>query len=262
MPVTVTFSSAERITGRFQLWAKAAGSGKWQLIVKAGRDAVVREAESAEALLRKAMRLGAGMISVRLREAVEEEQFRELLEAAEHAEHAEEARLPCIRIWIRKKAEAAASGIKEINPYSLTEGWEKDGGAADDPACSRELTKRQWQESFRGYLLHLVDERGMKDPQVYKRANVDRRLFSKIRCGQNYRPGKNVILALAMALELNLEETRELLARAGKSLSKTDERDRIFVAFIHEQNYSLMEINRVLFSCRLPLLGGTVLENR
>ena len=98
MPVTVTFSSAERITGRFQLWAKAAGSGKWQLIVKAGRDAVVREAESAEALLRKAMRLGAGMISVRLREAVEEEQFRELLEAAEHAEHAEEARLPCIRI--------------------------------------------------------------------------------------------------------------------------------------------------------------------
>ena len=259
MPVAVTFSPADRITGRFHLWAKTAQSGKWQLIIKTGRGAVIREAENAEVLIRRAVRLGAGTISVRLQETRENEQFTELLEAAEQAEG---AHLPCIRIWKRKKADTVFSGIKGIKAYSLPGRWTDEGEASENPAGSRDRMKRQWQESFRGYLLHLVDERGMKDPQVYKRANVDRRLFSKIRCGQNYRPGKNVILALAMALELNLEETRELLARAGKSLSKTDERDRIFVAFIHEQNYSLMEINRVLFSCRLPLLGGTVIENR
>ncbi|MBQ7488366.1 MAG: hypothetical protein IJT77_12805 [Clostridia bacterium] len=108
--------------------------------------------------------------------------------------------------------------------------------------------------SFRLKLFQLIDERNLTDAQVYRRANVDRRLFSKIRCNDKYYPRKRTILALAVALELTLPETADLLARAGRAFSPNDEFDIIIIWFIMNRKYDLLEINMVLVRHNLPVL--------
>jgi len=108
---------------------------------------------------------------------------------------------------------------------------------------------------FSPTLLALIDERGMSDAQVYKRANLSRQHFSKIRSNPAYRPKKNTVLALAIALELPLDETKMLLERAGYALSHADERDVIVEFFIREHNYDVFQINETLFAFDQPLLG-------
>ncbi len=112
-------------------------------------------------------------------------------------------------------------------------------------------------EPFDVYLMKLIDHRGMSDVQVYRKANLDRRLFSKIRSGKGYHPGKRTILALAVALELTLEETEALLERAGYALSPADKFDVVMEYFLEHGPRDIDEINEVLFHYDLPLLGGS-----
>ena len=108
-------------------------------------------------------------------------------------------------------------------------------------------------EAFSETLLKLIDSKGKSDAEIYKRAGIDRKLFSKIR-NPDYRPSKKTAIALALALELNLEETGTLLKRAGFTLSHSVKFDVIVEYFITHSRYDLFEINKVLLEYDQQLL--------
>lgn len=108
---------------------------------------------------------------------------------------------------------------------------------------------------FAEMLFHLIDERKMTDVECYKKANVSRKTFSKIKSVRTYRPSKQTALAFAVALELDLDETGALLRTLGFSLSHSILFDVIVEYFIKNRNYDIFEINTVLFDRDLPCLG-------
>lgn len=111
-------------------------------------------------------------------------------------------------------------------------------------------------EPFTETILRLIEKKGKSDVEVYRKANLDRRLFSKIRSNKSYRPSKRTVIALCIALELPLTETNDLLQRAGFALSRSHKFDVIIEFFITRGRYDIFEINEVLFTQDQEILGG------
>ena len=119
-----------------------------------------------------------------------------------------------------------------------------------------EIFKQDGDETFSEMLLRLIDESGKKRAVIYARANIDRRHFSKIANNEDYQPGKQTVLAFAIALKLDFEKTKALLASAGFTLSNANLADVIVSAFIENKIFDINLVNQILYKYNQPLLGN------
>ena len=156
---------------------------------------------------------------------------------------------------------ADASALLECPVYMTRPAGARDamGQRADLSVCAeRSLGDllADAEATFSEALLRLIDSKGKTDPEIYKQAHIDRKLFSKIRSNPAYQPSKATALALAIALELNLDETRDFIGRAGYALSHSSKADIIVEYFIRHGEYDLFTINATLFAFQQTPLSG------
>lgn len=151
--------------------------------------------------------------------------------------------------------ECCAASAETFDCCEASGAWrEFDTAPQYSPQRSIDELLLETDAGFSETLLRLIDESGKKDTEVYKKANIDRKLFSKIRSNPAYRPSKITALAFAIALELNLEQTKDLISRAGYALTHSSKFDIIIEYFIINQNYDLFAINNVLIEYDQPLI--------
>ena len=160
------------------------------------------------------------------------------------------------RVTRRQLLNVEEDALRQVAKSNLSAQMPSMAAPMAMPAQGLDDLMENLDEPFSDTLLKLIDKKGKTDVEVYKRANMDRKLFSKIRTGKGYTPKKPTILALAIALELTLAETDDLLERAGYALSHASKFDVIVEYFIMNGKYDIFEINEVLFAYDQPLLGA------
>lgn len=155
--------------------------------------------------------------------------------------HRENAKLEIIKMCSEVRLESSSNYIEMI---------------AEEGVALAEYIKKKRKPSFREVLFQFIDDAGMIDSDVYKKAEIDRRHFSKIRSNGDYRPSKNTVVALALALKLNKGDTDILLSAAGYSLSESDTFDLIIQFCIEKKIHAISDVNRALVYFSFKPLGG------
>ena len=181
-------------------------------------------------------------------------------QAAKHAapERREKRRAGLFDVLRREKAKGTGrEDAEENDAEALREDLIFEAELMSLPE-DKELEERfrNRESTFQEHLFRLIDRKGLDDVEVYKKANIDRKLFSKIKSNPNYRPSKRTVLAFAVALNLSIDETRDLLLKAGFALTRSDKFDIIMEYCIDHGIYNINEINCVLFQYEQPLLGA------
>lgn len=142
--------------------------------------------------------------------------------------------------------ERYAAIIAYINTHYVEEALVLKAPLKPEAICSLPDVLEQAGETFSEMVLRKIDEEGLTDVQCYKKAHLDRKLFSKLRSSADYQPSKNTALALGLALELPLAEFTDLLEKAGYALSHASKRELIIEYFVAQKNYDFYEINQAL----------------
>lgn len=161
------------------------------------------------------------------------------------------------RIRHRREMEVCESRVvlENIPTYAEVDELRPCAPMATSKSMSLEDMLKQADAGFTETLLKLIDKTGKKDSEIYKKANISKQHFSKIRNNPNYKPTKPTAIALALALELSLDDTKDLIGRAGYALTNSSKFDLIIRYFIEQSNYNVVEINIALYEFDQTLLG-------
>jgi len=151
-------------------------------------------------------------------------------------------------LWAEFEPDALDEEPVAMNPYTSSKAMARSE--------SLDTYLQHMDRTFQQMLFDLIDASGMTDVECYKKANIDRRTFSKIKSNKFYKPSKQTAIAFAISLKLDLDTTQELLATAGYTLSRSNVFDKIIRYFIHNENYDIFAINEALFEFDQVLLGS------